>query len=188
MKKVRALLAAMSARQRRRVSPRMRLVRVAVPVPALDRLTYSVPDRVPTPVVGARVLVPLGSRVLTGFVVESADRRNSRRHRPSSRSSRSSMPSRSCPPTVVELATWVAEYYACWHRRSARGGAAADGRGHRAWRARRADSGRYAWPSLTVQGLEAAGDAGRLDPDGAAAARSARAPGGRARGTRDRRS
>ena len=48
----------------------MRLVRVAVPVPALDSLTYSVPDDAPTPVVGARVLVPLGPRVLTGCVVD----------------------------------------------------------------------------------------------------------------------
>ncbi len=44
----------------------MRLVRVAVPVPALDSLTYSLPDAVPDPPVGARVLVPLGNRVLTG--------------------------------------------------------------------------------------------------------------------------
>ena len=44
----------------------MRLVRVAVPVPALDSLTYSVPDEFPMPPIGARVLVPLGSRVMTG--------------------------------------------------------------------------------------------------------------------------
>ena len=49
----------------------MRLVRVAVPVPALDSLTYSLPDAVPDPPVGARVLVPLGNRVLTGCVVGS---------------------------------------------------------------------------------------------------------------------
>ena len=34
----------------------MRLVRVAVPVPALDSLTYSLPDSLETPVVGARVI------------------------------------------------------------------------------------------------------------------------------------
>ena len=49
----------------------MRLVRVAVPVPALDSLTYSVPDEFPMPPIGARVLVPLGSRVMTGCVVDS---------------------------------------------------------------------------------------------------------------------
>ena len=43
-----------------------RLVSVAVPVPALDALTYRVPDGLDVPAVGARVLVPLGARRLTG--------------------------------------------------------------------------------------------------------------------------
>jgi primosomal protein N' (replication factor Y) len=47
----------------------MRFVSVAVPVPAVDALTYRVPDHLPDPVPGARVLVPLGTRVLTGVVV-----------------------------------------------------------------------------------------------------------------------
>ena len=47
----------------------MRLVSVAVPVPAVDALTYRVPDPIPMPVPGARVLVPLGTRVLTGVVL-----------------------------------------------------------------------------------------------------------------------
>ncbi len=47
----------------------MRLVHVAVPVPQLDALTYSVPAEFPEPPLGARVLVPLGKRVLTGIVV-----------------------------------------------------------------------------------------------------------------------
>ena len=51
----------------------MRVVRVGVPVPALDSLTYSVPPDCDVPAVGARVLVPLGGRVLTGCVVEGAD-------------------------------------------------------------------------------------------------------------------
>ena len=79
MKKVRALLderAVTPARPARvRSLTSMRLVRVAVPVPALDSLTYSLPDDCPTPVVGARVLVPLGSRVLTGCVVDERGRR-----------------------------------------------------------------------------------------------------------------
>ena len=36
----------------------MRSVRVAVPVPALAPLTYSLPESFPDPAVGARVLVP----------------------------------------------------------------------------------------------------------------------------------
>jgi primosomal protein N' (replication factor Y) len=47
----------------------MRLIQVAVPVPQLDALTYAVPDEFPYPVPGARVLVPLGKRTLTGIVV-----------------------------------------------------------------------------------------------------------------------
>src|ERR671925_1397676 len=47
----------------------MRLVHVAVPVPALESLTYSLPDGIAAPPVGARVRVPLGNRVLTGCVV-----------------------------------------------------------------------------------------------------------------------
>ena len=46
-----------------------RLVSVAVPVPALELLTYRVPDGLDVPAVGARVLVPLGARRLTGIVV-----------------------------------------------------------------------------------------------------------------------
>jgi primosomal protein N' (replication factor Y) (superfamily II helicase) len=46
-----------------------RLVSVAVPVPALDLLTYRLPDNLPCPPIGARVLVPLGSRTLTGVVL-----------------------------------------------------------------------------------------------------------------------
>src|SRR5436190_1072063 len=45
---------------------------VAVPVPGLGALTYTVPDGMPDPLLGARVLVPLGNRTLTGIVVGSA--------------------------------------------------------------------------------------------------------------------
>src|SRR3990170_7981503 len=51
----------------------MRLIAVAVPVPSLDALTYSVPDAFAVPSIGARVLVPLGNRVLTGIVVGIVD-------------------------------------------------------------------------------------------------------------------
>ena len=46
-----------------------RVVSVAVPVPALPLLSYAVPEALPLPQVGARVLVPLGSRLVTGCVV-----------------------------------------------------------------------------------------------------------------------
>ena len=50
-------------------SKEMRLIDVAVPVPALDALTYCVPDGMPDPPVGARVLVPLGKRALSQYAV-----------------------------------------------------------------------------------------------------------------------
>ena len=50
----------------------MRLISVAVPVPFLDALTYNVPESFPLPLIGARVLVPLGSRTVSGCVVEHA--------------------------------------------------------------------------------------------------------------------
>ena len=46
-----------------------RVVSVAVPVPALGLLSYEVPSHLHSPEVGARVLVPLGTRVVTGCVV-----------------------------------------------------------------------------------------------------------------------
>ena len=45
-------------------------ISVAVPVPYLDLLTYSVPSHLDLPSVGARVRVPIGSRTVTGCVVE----------------------------------------------------------------------------------------------------------------------
>jgi primosomal protein N' (replication factor Y) len=85
------------------------LIRVAVPVPQLDLLTYRVPDSVPRPLVGARVVVPLGSRSVTGVVVESPA---------ASAPDADIKPIRQLldedgfvPPHVVDLARWTAEYY-----------------------------------------------------------------------------
>ncbi len=52
-------------------SPPFKKVSVAVPVPGLGPLTYSVPDGMPAPLVGARVLVPLGTRTVTGICLGS---------------------------------------------------------------------------------------------------------------------
>ena len=48
------------------------MIAVAVPVPFLDLLTYSVPAGIALPPVGARVRVPIGTRAVTGVVVEHA--------------------------------------------------------------------------------------------------------------------
>ena len=88
------------------------LVQVAVPVPNLDLLTYSVPAGGPVPVVGSRVIVPVGARVVTGIVIEVH----------ASGASVAGMeikPLRQVldvepfvPPEVIALARWTAEYYA----------------------------------------------------------------------------
>jgi primosomal protein N' (replication factor Y) (superfamily II helicase) len=86
------------------------LISVAVPVPQLDLLTYSVPDDEPLPPVGARVLVPLGSRVVTGIVIEQG--------RPAEpgidvKPVREILDAEAfVPQDVVDLARWTAEYYA----------------------------------------------------------------------------
>jgi primosomal protein N' (replication factor Y) (superfamily II helicase) len=88
------------------------LISVAVPVPFLDLLTYHVPDDIALPVRGARVLVPLGSRVLTGIVVGAG-----------ARADEPAVPIKAIvdvlddapflPEGIVDLTMWMAEYYAC---------------------------------------------------------------------------
>src|SRR5262245_29754198 len=90
------------------VSP-MRLVQVAVPVPTLDALTYAVPDDRPDPPPGARVLVPLGNRTITGVSLAGS---------PDSAEGVKQLvdvidAAPFLPADVLQLATWVAEYYAC---------------------------------------------------------------------------
>jgi primosomal protein N' (replication factor Y) len=87
----------------------VRYVSVAVPVPFLDRLTYSVPDHLDLPVVGARVRVPVGSRTVTGCVVQQgADAPD-----PDAVKSIAEVLDREAflPPGVVKLCEWVADYY-----------------------------------------------------------------------------
>ena len=95
------------------------LVTVAVPVPALPALTYRVPDGMSPPPVGGRVRVPLGRRVVTGCVVPDPAAGPD----PDAVAGTASVelrdllesldPEPYLPPDVVDLALWVAEYYAC---------------------------------------------------------------------------
>jgi primosomal protein N' (replication factor Y) (superfamily II helicase) len=87
-------------------------VSVALPVPGLDLMTYAVPDGLDAPPCGARVLVPLGTRRLTGIVSGPAE--------PPAGASVAIKPlidildaEPFLPATVVSLAAWVAEYYGC---------------------------------------------------------------------------
>ncbi|MCU1384632.1 MAG: priA [Acidobacteria bacterium] len=85
------------------------LISVAVPVPNLDLLTYAVPDGVAVPCVGARVVVPLGTRVVTGIVVEVNVEPGTAAAKPI----REVLDAAAfVPADVVSLARWTAEYYA----------------------------------------------------------------------------
>ncbi|HVG55399.1 MAG TPA: primosomal protein N' [Vicinamibacterales bacterium] len=87
----------------------MRLISVAVPVPFLDLLTYSVPAQVAMPVVGARVRVPIGSRTVTGCVVESPATGEAPGEVKDLLEVVDLEPF--LPPAIVELCRWVADYY-----------------------------------------------------------------------------
>jgi primosomal protein N' (replication factor Y) len=91
------------------------LVSVAVPVPFLDVLTYQVPDGMRPPPRGARAIVPLGKRLVTGIVIDAEARLNLAetsldRLKPVAELLDDEP---FLPEAVVALALWVAEYYAC---------------------------------------------------------------------------
>ncbi len=86
-----------------------RLVSVAVPVPALGLLTYRVPPGLAMPVPGARVVVPLGPRQLTGVAVGqvgAADTAFTLKDIIQVLDEGAFV-----PPDVVKLTQWVADYY-----------------------------------------------------------------------------
>lgn len=86
-----------------------RLIAVAVPVPALGRLTYRVPDEFAVPPVGARVVVPVGPRTLTGVVLGRAVAADTAYTiKPIARVLDDDA---FVPIDVVKLTEWVAEYY-----------------------------------------------------------------------------
>ena len=88
----------------------MRLVSIAVPVPFLDLLTYRVPEPLALPAIGARVRVPIGSRTVTGCVVEHA--LNGDAPVEGIRDIGEVLDADPfLPPSVVELCRWVSEYY-----------------------------------------------------------------------------
>ena len=87
-----------------------REVSVAVPIPGLDLLSYDVPTELPLPQIGARVLVPLGTRVVTGCVVGRAAGSATTALKPLL-DVLDTEPM--LPADVVDLALWVGEYYAC---------------------------------------------------------------------------
>jgi primosomal protein N' (replication factor Y) (superfamily II helicase) len=109
----------------------VRAIAVAVPVPGLGPLTYTVPEGVPLPSVGARVLVPLGKRTVTGVRLGSdggqtgvklgSDKAQTGGEdvfdpglTPDTKPIIDVLDAEAfLPPDVVKLAAWVADYYAC---------------------------------------------------------------------------
>jgi len=97
----------------------VRAIAVAVPVPGIGALTYAVPDEFPDPPAGARVLVPVGNRTLTGIVLSAAvDPRTSNLEPQTSTLDLKPLidvldAEAFLPEDVVDLAAWVADYYAC---------------------------------------------------------------------------
>ena len=86
----------------------MRNVSVAVPIPYLDLLTYHVPDGIQLPPVGARVRVPIGTRVVTGCVVDyPAEAPSGDLKDVIEVIDREPL----LPSEVVTLCRWVADYY-----------------------------------------------------------------------------
>ena len=90
-------------------------ISVAVPVPFLDQLTYRVPKDRDRPVRGARVIVPLGSRFVAGIVTatdltpsDTGVEVNTIKDIVDLLDNRAFL-----PEPVIDLALWVAEYYAC---------------------------------------------------------------------------
>ena len=88
-------------------------IQVAVPVPALNLLTYRVPDGMTAPTVGARVVVPLGSRIVTGVVVDAALPLDDELGDVNIKPIRELLDAGAfIPPDVIDLALWTATYYA----------------------------------------------------------------------------
>jgi primosomal protein N' (replication factor Y) len=124
----------------------VRLASVAVPVPALDALSYGIPEALPTARRGSRVRVPLGTRTVTGVVIGIPEG-----------SSESSKQIKNIievvdaapflPEDVLELVEWTAEYYACGV-----GAALAAAMPPRAWEGKVSSFKTVRVASLTTQG------------------------------------
>ncbi len=82
---------------------------MAVPVPGLGLLTYAVPLDLPMPAVGARVVVPVGPRTLTGVVMGEAAAADTAY---TIKSITQTLDDRSfVPADVITLTAWVSDYY-----------------------------------------------------------------------------
>ena len=90
------------------VSPH-RTVAVAVPIPHLDSLTYAVPEHLAVPPVGTRVVVPVGSRLVTGCVTATVVETDASVDLKPLQAIVDDEPL--VPEAVLALCAWVADYY-----------------------------------------------------------------------------
>ncbi|MEO8069868.1 MAG: primosomal protein N', partial [Acidobacteriota bacterium] len=91
-------------------APIERVVAVAVPVPGLGLLSYRVPDGMRSPPKGARVSVPLGSRLVVGCVVDADIPAPEGALLKAVAAVIDEEPF--LPATIMDLAVWVGDYYA----------------------------------------------------------------------------
>lgn len=88
-------------------------ISVAVPIPALDLLTYRTPLGSTAPPIGARVVVPIGTRQVTGIVVSHVRTPPPGMAESTIKPFIKALDDRAfIPATVVDLAQWTADYYA----------------------------------------------------------------------------
>ena len=104
------------------------LIAVAVPVPGLGPLTYRVPDGLGPVARGMRVLVPLGNRTVTGCVLEAPvagapglESDHDSDHESDIKAIEDVLDREVfLPDEVIDLALWVAEYYAAGQAKRSR--------------------------------------------------------------------
>jgi primosomal protein N' (replication factor Y) len=121
-------------------------------VPALDALTYSVPDALAIPLRGCRIRVPLGTRVVTGVVLGSTsadvDAGGRIKHIVEVVDESAFL-----PEDVLTLVDWTAEYYA-----SGIGAALAAAMPPRAWEGKASTFKTVRVATLTTKGHELPGE------------------------------
>jgi primosomal protein N' (replication factor Y) len=88
---------------------------VAVPLHVLQTFTYRLtPDQSAQAEVGARVVVPLGRNVVTGYIVGLLDQLSEDLAQVDIKDAQTLVDSTPvCSPEILQLARWVADYYAC---------------------------------------------------------------------------
>ena len=90
-----------------------RLVQVAVPLPLRNLLTYSVPNGLPMPPIGSRVSVPLGPRIMIGYVIQNDVPIQLASGRAIKDILKQLDDQPFLPQSVIDLALWAADYYLC---------------------------------------------------------------------------